>query len=247
MEGFNMGVKINLIGERFGRLLVVDWAGKTKHGNWKFKCICDCGNETIQPSGTLREGCVVSCGCYNREIRGKSSVTHGLSSTHEYKRWSSMLRRCNCPNQPGYDRYGGIGVTVCDEWQGDGGFINFIEHVGMMPDYEQDWTLERIDPRKNYEPDNVKWLLNEFQPRNKKKSRRNTTGATGVVLEIGERNSVRYRAFWCDLETGKNKSKSFSIKKYGKEEAFRLACEWRTKMIEQLNAQGAGYTETHGQ
>lgn len=45
---------------------------------------------------------------------------------------------------------------------------------------------------------------------------------------------------------GKSTTKSFSANKYGKDEAFRLACEWRQQMIAELNAQGAGYTERHG-
>ena len=36
------------------------------------------------------------------------------------------------------------------------------------------------------------------------------------------------------------------LKKYGKEEAFRLAVEWRAARIKELNNQGAGYTERHG-
>lgn len=40
--------------------------------------------------------------------------------------------------------------------------------------------------------------------------------------------------------------KTFSISKYGEKESFRLACEYRSKMIESLNANGAGYASTHG-
>jgi hypothetical protein len=52
-------------------------------------------------------------------------------------------------------------------------------------------------------------------------------------------------AQWYDL-SGKKHSKSFSISKYGYEEAFRLACEARVEAIRLLNEQGAGYTEYHG-
>jgi len=45
---------------------------------------------------------------------------------------------------------------------------------------------------------------------------------------------------------GKVVNKSFSYLKYGKEEAFRLACEWRRERIKELNEQGAGYTDRHG-
>lgn len=41
-------------------------------------------------------------------------------------------------------------------------------------------------------------------------------------------------------------NKSFAILKYGEQEAFRLACEWRKEQIRLLNEQGAGYTDRHG-
>lgn len=78
--------------------------------------------------------------------------------------------------------------------------------------------------------------------RNMKKSIRNTSGVTGVSY-MNSRGGDYWTAYWKD---GKLKAKCFSIAKYGNDEAFRLACEHRTKMIEELNLQGAGYTERHG-
>lgn len=46
---------------------------------------------------------------------------------------------------------------------------------------------------------------------------------------------------------GKKKCKFYSVNVRGEDEAFRLACEWRAKMIEEMNSQGAGYTEMHGE
>lgn len=67
----------------------------------------------------------------------------------------------------------------------------------------------------------------------------NSTGVTGVSLR-GE----RYSALWREDE--RLDSKSFSVNKYGEEEAFRLACQAREEAIKRLNEQGAGYTEAHG-
>lgn len=39
---------------------------------------------------------------------------------------------------------------------------------------------------------------------------------------------------------------TFSTHKFGNDEAFRLACEYRIEMVAELNRQGAGYTKTHG-
>ena len=59
------------------------------------------------------------------------------------------------------------------------------------------------------------------------------------------RKSEMWNAHYVDLN-GCSKNKYFSIIQHGKDEAFRLACEWRKEQIELLNLQGAGYTERHG-
>jgi hypothetical protein len=73
----------------------------------------------------------------------------------------------------------------------------------------------------------------------------NNSGVTGVHLCDGGRGNLYYRAKWQNLD-GSEDRKNFPIRKYGEEEAFRLACEYRAKMIEELNKQGAGYSERHG-
>lgn len=70
----------------------------------------------------------------------------------------------------------------------------------------------------------------------------NKSGVTGVHFSSTDN---RWRAEWRKLN-GKNTSKSFSVKLYGYEEAFRLACEYRVEVIKELNLQGANYTERHG-
>lgn len=62
-----------MTGEKFGRLKVVrrDW---TKRNRVYWICICDCGNVKSVESGNLKSGHVTSCGCYQKERRGKSSI-----------------------------------------------------------------------------------------------------------------------------------------------------------------------------
>ena len=80
--------------------------------------------------------------------------------------------------------------------------------------------------------------------RNTKKSSRNNSGIVGVSESTVDGNFYSV-ARWYD-ESGKACSKSFSHKKFGAIEAQRLAKDYREKMIEELNSQGAGYTERHG-
>ena len=53
---------IDLTGQRFGRLTVVERSGSIdSFAAWK--CRCDCGNERIVDGGNLKQGHVKSCGC----------------------------------------------------------------------------------------------------------------------------------------------------------------------------------------
>ena len=52
----------NIIGERFGSLVVIKYVGSLRgHASWE--CRCDCGNTIITDSGSLRAGYRTSCGC----------------------------------------------------------------------------------------------------------------------------------------------------------------------------------------
>lgn len=55
--------RLNLIGQKFGKLIVISLTGKNKWGNLKFLCKCDCGGQKIVPSASLRDGRTKSCGC----------------------------------------------------------------------------------------------------------------------------------------------------------------------------------------
>jgi hypothetical protein len=57
---------LDLTGERFGHLVVIERDGKDKHGHWYWLCRCDfrgCESTTVVAGGNLRRGHTVSCGC----------------------------------------------------------------------------------------------------------------------------------------------------------------------------------------
>jgi len=58
----------NLIGERFGRLLVIQVAGRNKYGQIKWLCKCDCGNTKAVFGSDLKRGKVKSCGCLRKRL-----------------------------------------------------------------------------------------------------------------------------------------------------------------------------------
>ena len=85
--------------------------------------------------------------------------------TLAYKAWESMIRRCTMPSQYSYKYYGGCGIVVCERWRN---FVNFLADMGERPD---GMTLDRIDPKGNYEPRNCRWADMKTQMRNKTNNR----------------------------------------------------------------------------
>lgn len=99
--------------------------------------------------------------------------------------------------------------------------------------------------RSNNKISNLREVDKIGNARNKLKSKRNSTGITGVNLKLRKGVPIAYKATWRDSNCIP-KEKSFSINKYGEELAFFMACEYREHQIMLLNLQGAGYSENHG-
>ena len=84
---------------------------------------------------------------------------------HElYHTWQSMKQRCLNPNTEWYHRYGGRGITVCDEWLHS--FETFLKDVGAKP--KPNYSLDRIDVNGNYTKDNVRWVNDFVQMMNRR-------------------------------------------------------------------------------
>lgn len=79
-------------GAIFERLTVIRREG-TKHRQAAYRCLCECGNETVVPSGDLRSGHTKSCGCYNIDRIKERATTHGLSGTPGFSAWRHAVRR----------------------------------------------------------------------------------------------------------------------------------------------------------
>lgn len=155
--------KLNLVGERFGQLRVLSEAGR--RGKQRlFNCICDCGKECVKQLGNLRSGHTKSCGCSRSVTTTKEKARHGMFGTPTYSSWSSMLTRCNNPNNHKYPDYGGRGITVYKKWH------NFEAFYSDMGDRPEGTTLGRIDNNGNYEPLNCEWQGSHEQARNKRNS-----------------------------------------------------------------------------
>jgi hypothetical protein len=117
---------------------------------------------------------------------------------------------------------------------------------------DPDLVIDHIDGNgTNNKISNLRLVDKATNARNMRRSKANTTGVSGIVeMNVDDKKYGHsyhyYGVCWATLDGNTNNRKYFSRDKLGDEEAFRLACEYREKMIAELNAQGAGYTERHG-
>jgi hypothetical protein len=109
-------------------------------------------------------------------------------------------------------------------------------------------TIDHVNGvRSDNRIENLRLVDNYINQRNRSKNSNNSTGHTGISFSSREQPSGMYSKFTASYYGGKkHTSKTFSIQKYGEDVALKMAIAWRTKMIEELNLQGAGYTDRHG-
>ena len=175
----------DVVGKRFGRLVVVSEAARSEDHKGKMSvrwvnCVCDCGCSGKYRLSRLRSGHTASCGCiFMERAVGLSSTPeclaavtkHGFSiggrpTVPEYYVWVGMRNRCNNPKNTAWKDYGGRGITVCDRWNES--FSDFYTDMGSRPG--SDYSIDRVDNELGYSPENCRWATHTQQSNN----RRNT-------------------------------------------------------------------------
>lgn len=195
---------IDLVGQRFGRLLVLSEHPKRLGRRIAWMCQCDCGNTKVIRGHDLRGRKTHSCGCLLRETSSKRMFVHGYrvggQRSRTYSAWYNMKQRCENPKHHRFSDWGGRGVIVCPEWSKS--FELFRADMGECP---SGMELDRIDNSHGiYCLFNCRWVTEKIQARNRRTNHLIThSGKTHCIQEWAEKLHIsddllrgRLRAGW---------------------------------------------------
>jgi hypothetical protein len=173
-------MKNNLVGKRFGKLVVVEPILTSTRGRWL--CLCDCGNTKEAETWNLKNSKVVSCGCRSKEAAIERSLlgneSPGWQGTKDIPRRVYSACKTNAEkrgipfnltiediqevfeNQKGLCRYTQLPIT-----------FEQPRITGTNRRYKSNASIDRIDSNKSYTKDNIqlvekrvnmmKWKLTE--------------------------------------------------------------------------------------
>lgn len=179
-----MGKPLDLVGDKYGRLTVLEKMTERHNGCVVWQCQCDCGNYDYVTTGELRYGRHISCGCYQKERASQANITHGHSGSRLYGIWCAMIKRCENEHAKSYKNYGGRGVSVCDEWRRD---FNAFQEWANQHGYSDKLTIDRKNVNAGYNPENCRWATRSEQMNNTRRTRHfEHNGETHTLREWSE-------------------------------------------------------------
>lgn len=198
-----MSARFSNVGQRFGKLKVLQYCPppRPKTKGTYYLCECDCGKQTIIKRESIVYDGKKHCGCESR-FHGHSK---GDKVSLTYGTWRTMVQRCTNQNMPCFKDYGGKGITVCERWKS---FQNFLDDMGEKPGK---LTLDRIDNKKGYGPDNCRWATRRRQRINQDRTKIYTVlGITGCLIELCEHFKMSIQTVYTRIH----------VQKLSPEEAF---------------------------
>ena len=123
--------------------------------------------------------------------------------------WDNMISRCYCPSKGvGYERYGGRGITVCDEWRRS--YEAFKEWA--VPLWQPGLQLDRIDNDGNYSPSNCRFVTRSAQARNRRNNHKVTLGRTTLCLcDWLTIFGISWKCFYSRLAAGMSEAEALTM------------------------------------
>lgn len=170
----------DLIGRTFSRLTVIGFCGK-RGKRFYWVCECVCGGKCEVEGTNLRVGHTQSCGCYAKEQTSKARLKHGYSTAKKDKLYwvfASIKTRCYNKNSKSYSYYGGLGISICDEWLKD---FTLFRDWALRHGWTKGMNICRKGDIGNYSPDNCYIAT----------SRRNQQDRRGNVINMWKARVIR--------------------------------------------------------
>lgn len=153
--------EFDLIGKRFGGLVVESSAGRDQRGDLFLNCKCDCGNTTVvRYANLVKENGTRSCDecyeflpeSYKPEIRARIRRLNSI--------WKNIHKRCTDTTHESYHSYGGRGIR-CDLDR-----MEFIKLYYLDESFQLDLEADRFDNSGNYSVKNIRWVSRSVNMKN---------------------------------------------------------------------------------
>lgn len=189
-----------IVGMKFGALVVVGWERKTSESGYTkvfAKCSCICGSDKLVAYSDLFSERVKSCGKHCHVPKVETKRKRKVLTKAERAKYRNPLRtcwydmKCRCDKQSNefYQDYGGRGITYQESWKD---FSAFLSDMGEA--FEKGLSLDRIDVNGNYTKENCRWVNFDEQNHNRRKQKSCSSKYIGVTWD---KNRNRWSATIC--------------------------------------------------
>lgn len=210
-------------GRKIEKLTFIKRLENSPKNHVQWLCKCDCGNErivnTAEMSYKSMQFCCNECKVQRKKsihVNGKPYNLHGMKNTPLYKIWASMKIRCQNEGASRYERYGGRGITICNEWINENGFMNFYNWA-MASGYEEGLTLDRINVDGNYEPSNCRWVTMREQQNNRSNNLLLTyNGKTKTASQWEDETGIKQGTISARIRNGWSVERALTEKPWGR-------------------------------
>lgn len=211
-----MPVKLNLLGNKFGRWTVISEADPliTPSGNRfsRYLCRCDCGTERLITTNSLTSGRSKSCGCLHNEISAavckNNFKSHGDTKSRLYSIYHGIKKRCINENAYNYRNYGARGICICNEWLDS---WDCFKEWAYASGYNDTLSIDRIDVNGNYCPENCRWVDRVAQANNRRTSKNITyAGQTHTLAEWASILDIPYKKLYNRIRRGWDLDRAFN-------------------------------------